>query len=128
MAVATTLALRKARLSDDRKYLRTTIPVSVGGWTVTAPVRLDARSIDALLSDIGRHRGRMADQPPLEPAAGAAAMAVADPYWRVSRSALTAGPCIGFRHPGFGWLQFELTTDEARKLAHDLLALVEAPR
>ena len=128
MAAAPTVPARKVRLTEDRRYLRTTIPVNFAGWTVAAPVRLDSRSADALLAGIGRQRAQMAEQHPLQLTTSVTANAVPDPYWMVSRSSLTEGVCLSVRHPGFGWLQFELTTHEATRLARNLVTLVKAPR
>lgn len=125
MPAVPVLPARTFRLSDDRKYLDVRFPVTVAGWTVTAPVRLDSQSIDRLLAGVGHCRARMADQHPLELSDGVPAMFVPDPYWHVSRSSLTGDPCISFRHPGFGWLKFELSTHAASRLTRCLLALVK---
>jgi len=126
MAAARILPRAKFRLWDDGKYVSTTLPVRVGGWAMPMPARLDSASIDALLAGLGRMRGGMADQHPLQLTSGVPVSFVPDPRWLVSRSSLTGGPCLTIRHPGFGWIQVELTTYETTRLAQDLLAAVGA--
>lgn len=78
---------------------------------------LEAPELDRLIALLAGARAHMADPvpPTLDP--GSRIAGVASPAWRVAGPDGTGRQALALRHPGFGWIGFALSAQEARALA-----------
>jgi hypothetical protein len=113
-------------LSDDRKTMLIEFP---GDPPVT--LACDAGSVDALLRAVSQLRSQMTPPYPEIYAPSPRFEGIANPRWYTEPVLMPEGSAIHFRHPGFGWLCFCLSKEDARTLAARLQAQVarieEAP-
>jgi hypothetical protein len=102
----------RARLADDRSVaaIQTLVDDGVVASTALAPDDL-ARFVQMLAA----LRAQLAQQVPAKPEA--LPPAVKDPALQLQRSPETGELTINIRHPGYGWLSFQLTAQSTQALA-----------
>lgn len=93
-----------------------------GDKASSSHVRLRASDIDALIARLAHHRATMTPEiPRMMPDLKEVATAT-DPIWVLHAPASTRDKLLFIRHPGLGWLMFQLPPSEAAKLGHGLLS------
>jgi hypothetical protein len=95
------------------------------GSAATHSIKLDAADIDALIAKLAHHRSAMTPEVSRE-GPNAELPKVVDPLWILHAPAGTSDKLLLIRHPGLGWMMFQLPAMEAGKLGQGLLA--ETPR
>lgn len=93
--------------------------VTIELWLNETPlghVHLEASDAEDYIHDLAKHRAALREEvtPMLDP--GARLEPIVDPAWHVSAQK-GGGHALALRHPGFGWLSFVLSDEEAREIA-----------
>lgn len=84
-------------------------------------INLRAADIDLLIARLAQFRATMAPEVPRTLAEFKDIAAALNPSWILHSPAATNDKLLLIRHPGLGWLMFQLPRSEAAKLAHGLL-------
>jgi|KBSMisStaDraftv2_1062788.scaffolds.fasta_scaffold819382_1 hypothetical protein len=96
------------------------------GDAPSSKISLNVAEIDELIARLSQYRAAMAPEVPREvPERVAAGKTVQDPMWIVHKPAGGTHRLLIVRHPGLGWMLFQLPLTEADKLGQ---ALVAAPQ
>ncbi|MFG1481038.1 hypothetical protein V5F53_20660 [Xanthobacter sp. V4C-4] len=105
-----------AVLSEDRQAVRLSLD---GEADPAAWVELDAAELSQAVERLAALRGNMVPEVVRELDPGARIMAIQDPIWR---AVVDDGRImLAVRHPGLGWLAFELPPGSAASLGHFLV-------
>jgi hypothetical protein len=96
------------------------------GKTSLGNLRLRATDIDSLIAKLALHRATLAPKVPLVLTDLTEVGMVPDPIWILRAPASTKDKLLLIRHPGLGWLMFQLPPSEAAKLGQGLL--LDGPR
>jgi hypothetical protein len=100
----------KAIIGGDKNSVR--LEMNQGGKTV-GWAALTAAEVNGLMAMLATVRADLADKVPMEAIVG---VPTQDPAWWVTPQQ-NATQMVGFRHPGYGWLWFQLPDNEAASLA-----------
>jgi len=84
-------------------------------------VHLRASDIDSLIAKLAQHRATMAPEIPQSLPEREDVTMIHDPIWILHAPTSTKDKLLLIRHPGLGWLTFQLPPSEAAKLGHALL-------
>jgi hypothetical protein len=84
-------------------------------------VHLRASEIDSLIAKLAQHRATMAPEVPRSLPELEDVGMIRDPIWILHAPGSTQDKLLLIRHPGLGWLTFQLPPAEAAKLGHALL-------
>jgi hypothetical protein len=84
-------------------------------------VHLRASEIDSLIAMLAQHRATMAPEVPRSLPELEDDGMIRDPIWILHAPGSTKDKLLLIRHPGLGWLMFQLPPSEAAKLGHALL-------
>jgi len=104
-------------LNADRSRLQMVVSeeLEAGAKREFTLLQLDAKNVDELLKRLASLRAKMVDQHPTRLDGTVEVRPVRNMTWEDRMNALTGALVLCFRHPGFGWLHFELPKqDEAR--------------
>lgn len=96
--------------------------VTIELWLNETPlghILLEPSDAEQFLHEVAKHRATLSEKvtPMLDP--GARLEAVVEPKWQVARQK-DGSHGLAIRHPGFGWLSFALSDDQAKALAKAL--------
>jgi hypothetical protein len=111
--------MREAKFS-----LSSTVELSVeltGNEVGARKVKLEAADIDALIAKLAHYRSTMAPEVPRQLANSNTVVGVRDPIWMLHAPPGSTDRLLIVRHPGLGWMMFQLPAAEATKLGHALL-------
>jgi hypothetical protein len=112
--------------SDDAKLsLLSTVELAIEAPADKAPqakVTLRTSDIDALTAKLAHLRATMTPEIPRLLADAADVSKVADPLWMLHTPAGAKEKLLIVRHPGLGWMVFQLPQAEAERLGHALLS------
>jgi hypothetical protein len=89
-------------------------------------ITLRAADVDTLIASLANSRSAMTHEVPRMLLESTSVCKVIDPNWIVHSPATTKDKLLIFRHPGLGWIMFQLPASEAARLGHALLSA--APR
>lgn len=84
-------------------------------------VKLEAADIDALIAELSQYRSTMAPEVPRQLAKSTNVAGIRDPMWILRAPPGSTDRVLLVRHPGLGWLMFQLPVAEATRLGHALL-------
>lgn len=105
-------------LEDDREAVQLRI-VTEDRELFSA--RLEAPELDELIRALGQGRAQLADEVAPELDEGARiADTVIDPAYLVGRNSQEGRALIALRHPGYGWIGFQLHRPVAAAVAREL--------
>jgi hypothetical protein len=85
-------------------------------------VSLRAADIDLLIATLAHHRATMEPEVPRTLPDLKEVRTALDPNWILHAPATTNNKLLFIRHPGLGWLMFQLPPSEAAELGHGLLS------
>ncbi len=96
--------------------------VTIELWLNDTPlghIHLEASDAEQFIHELAKHRASLREKvtPMLDP--GARLDAIIDPAWHVSAQK-DGGHVLALRHPGFGWLSFVLSDEDAKEVAKAL--------
>ena len=119
------MADKTLNIAPNADYTSVTLRFSVGdhaGSTTASPEQLDA-----IIQGLAAVRAKLS---PAVPAShlGAPIRPTVDFQAVIPAEHIDGQRVLLFRHPGLGWLSFELTTQAALALATSLLPIVQADR
>jgi hypothetical protein len=84
-------------------------------------ITLRTSEIDALITKLAHFRAAMTPEIPRAAADPRDMTTVHDPLWILHAPSTAKDKLLLVRHPGFGWMMFQLPLSEAAKLGHALL-------
>jgi hypothetical protein len=79
-------------------------------------VSMNASDVADLIESLGRVRTGMRPEVPRDPKLGAVVSTVADPRFWVAPEGMVGGVLLSLRHPGLGWLYFQIPSAEIETL------------
>jgi hypothetical protein len=109
-------------LDDDRKTVTITFPTNP-----PVALKLDARAVDDVLNNLGAFRAAMTPEVPRDHSLGQRVAAVPNPLWQTEPEMMLGDSLLHLRDPRFGWLDYMIPREEARKLAGFLLRQADNP-
>ena len=98
-------------LNDDGETVTVYFPTAP-----SATFRMDAREIDSLVKDLGYLRGALEPTVPSEPPVDPMVLALDNPTWRISSEVMEGNTLLRMRDPRYGWLDYLIPREEARRL------------
>jgi hypothetical protein len=101
----------------DRSAVEMTMRI---GTKVVGTVDLDASAIEEHILTFARFRASLADAVPEQLDPGAKPLAVQSPKWHVPPTKLASGYALDVRHPGYGWMRFVFSDNDAAQIADHL--------
>lgn len=108
----------KAIVSDQNNA------VSLETWSDGKPLAhiiVEASELEQTIQTLANVRAKLVDEVPHELDPGSRLPTVSDPDWQVQPKTGEDSRHLILRHPGMGWLAFELPDDVAAQIAHLLL-------
>jgi hypothetical protein len=92
------------------------------GHAALGNVRLSVADVDSLIAKLALQRATLAPPVPrVQPDLSAVGL-VPDPIWILRAAGSTPDKLLLIRHPGLGWLMFQLPPAQAAKLGRGLLS------
>lgn len=88
---------------------------------VLGKITLRTSDIDALITKLAHVRAAMAPEIPRTGFEPRDMSTIHDPLWVLHAPPAATHKLLFVRHPGFGWMMFQLPPSEAAKLGHALL-------
>jgi hypothetical protein len=82
---------------------------------------LDASGLQEVINNLAKVRAKMSDRVPFNIDLGSRFSSIKHPAWRLQRYH-DGTFALFLRHPGFGWLAFRLSGEEARQIGEGLMS------
>lgn len=124
-AEATTGGLNEMKSGDAKLSVLATVELTIEGLADqgrAGKVTLKASDIDALTAKLAHIRAAMSPEIPRTVSDVTDVSRVIDPIWMLHAPVSAADKLLVVRHPGLGWLMFQLPASEAARLGHALLS------
>ena len=87
------------------------------GDKIAVSVGLNAKDLDNFINFLAIQREKMAERVPTNLEAGTQIRGQNDPVWALVGAKEAARPVFAIRHPGFGWLGFQFSTENLGAIA-----------
>lgn len=79
-------------------------------------VSVSATDVADLIASLGQVRAGMRPEVPRDPTLGVVVPTITDPRFWVAPESMVGGVLLSLRHPGLGWLYFQIPQLEVEKL------------